>query len=860
MTSWTRRLLACAAIASQALAGHALAGQAPGTAGTARSGSTASSAGPMPFLTANGPARLLRITAATQAQAFGFVASAGESLSLQVRSSTAASACDADLIVADSSGRTIARQSCAVGAGQTLAFSTPAAGLYSVRFKVREGAAADLRLALSSPSRMARRAAAPLACDPATLPLDKTASGTWDSTCESVSYAGHYARYYTFTVPVAQVVTVSLGGATDPSLVLHDGPSIEGITIAADSDRGPGHDAQIVMLLTAGTYTVEATTAQATQAGSFTLVARRNVAPCFADIKFNKPAQGQWVKACASQYEDDRYAKYYTFTVPSRRTVSLALHPAEATIPRLILRSGAGQLGAVVRAATPAAVGGDAAMTLSLDAGTYTVEASAYYPAHKGAFTLTVSTTAPCTDTLALDTMVDGSTTDGCFSNLYPGNFARFYTFTVPSLQVVTITMLSPVPNTETFQPVMVLRSGAGPLGTVITFESYDRYTGFAVVRRNFPAGTYTIEVTNEFRLPTDFSLVARTNTAPCFATLAFNTKLSGTWQPTCPAGGGSPYQYSNFYPLSVPTAATYTFNIESSSVQKPHLSLMYGPTQLGLYANEGIRYENGYSKLIADLTPGEYILEVKNGNSGSPTVGDYTFTAAVNGASCLSELALDAPMSAAWSKECASTAVTGGYARYYNVVVKSPQVLTAMLSSPKDTYLVLHDGTDQYAPVLAQDDNSGIGTNAMITKVLTPGTYTFEVTTTTPKQLGNFDFAVRRNTAPCMTPIALGQSVEASWADTCVSPTLDDHYAKFHTFSLPSARTVTIQLTSATDSYLVLRGGPDQQLGPLVASDDNSGGGTNARISMTLPSGTYTIEATTGQAMQQGAYTLQLN
>jgi hypothetical protein len=37
------------------------------------------------------------------------------------------------------------------------------------------------------------------------------------------------------------------------------------------------------------------------------------------------------------------------------------------------------------------------------------------------------------------------------------------------------------------------------------------------------------------------------------------------------------------------------------------------------------------------------------------------------------------------------------------------------------------------------------------------------------------------------------------------------------------------------------------------VAQDDNSGGGTNAKIARTLTAGTYTIEATTALASQLG-------
>lgn len=855
MTRWTRGLLVMAAMASHALAAHAQAPviSAAAPPATSESASTA----PRAFLSANAPARWIHLGSGRQPQSLSFVASAGETLSLKVDGNRAASACDAGVVVEDAAGRTVARQRCFAGAGQRLEFAVPSSGVYSARFRAGDGAVATLQVSLSSPQRLAREAAVLQACDTRVLPLDKTVSGTWDSGCESVSYSGHYARYYRVSVPQTQVVTFSLGSGVNPSLVLHDGTSPQGTVIAADSDRGPGDAAQVVMLLAAGTYTVEATTDKAALAGEFRLAARRNVLPCFDSIKLNTPVEGKWSRACSSQYEDDRYAKYYTFTVPSRRTLTLVLRPAEPTIPRLILRSGATQLGAVVSATSPGAAGFAAAVTLSLEAGTYTIEASSYYPAHTGGFTLSAITAASCTDPLALDTLIDVSLTDACASTFVPGGFAHYYVVTVPSLQVVTFSMVSPMPPSDTNIPYWVVRTGTGPLGPVVAY--YYRLNGS--IRQLLGPGTYTMEVINKAPQPAQYSVVARTESAPCFSDLAFNTELSGTWQLTC--GGlenfASSLHLSNFYRFTVPVAAAYTFEVKSS-LPNPIVKVVAGPTTVSSYWFGGT-YSNNNSKLIVSLPPGDYLLEVADSNyDESPGGGDYRLTATVNAPSCTAPLALGTPASGTFAKDCSSQTLPGSYAKYYSVVVKSPQVITAIASSAKDAYLVLHDGAGQSAPVLAQDDNAGIGLDAMLTRYLTPGTYTYEVTTAAARQVGDFALSVRGNSEPCVSSIAPGQSVQGAWSEGCISPTLDDHYANFHTFSLTSSRTVSIQLSSATDAYLVLRGGPYQQVGTVLATDDNSGGGTDARIVMTLPSGTYTIEATTGQALRQGAYSLQLN
>lgn len=84
-------------------------------------------------------------------------------------------------------------------------------------------------------------------------------------------------------------------------------------------------------------------------------------------------------------------------------------------------------------------------------------------------------------------------------------------------------------------------------------------------------------------------------------------------------------------------------------------------------------------------------------------------------------------------------------------------------------------------------------------------------------------------------------------------------YYTDRYTFGVLPGRAVTITLASSSfDTYLYLRDGA----GNVISSDDDSGGGTNSRISYTLPAGAwgnYTIEATSYYSGRSGAYTLTL-
>ena len=79
-----------------------------------------------------------------------------------------------------------------------------------------------------------------------------------------------------------------------------------------------------------------------------------------------------------------------------------------------------------------------------------------------------------------------------------------------------------------------------------------------------------------------------------------------------------------------------------------------------------------------------------------------------------------------------------------------------------------------------------------------------------------------------------------------CVAPNWTGELARYYSFTLAQTTDVRIDMTSsAVDAWLGLREGAGTS-GSLVLADNDSGGGTNARIENSLPAGTYTIEVST--------------
>ena len=104
-----------------------------------------------------------------------------------------------------------------------------------------------------------------------TISLDSSVPGTWSSSCVSTHRSGSYAQYFTFSVPSTTSVEINLQSSVDTYLFLLSGSGQSGSVIEIDDDGGSGLNSRISRVLSAGTYTIEATTFGSARTGSFTL-------------------------------------------------------------------------------------------------------------------------------------------------------------------------------------------------------------------------------------------------------------------------------------------------------------------------------------------------------------------------------------------------------------------------------------------------------------------------------------------------------------------------------------------------------------------------------------------------------------
>ncbi len=344
---------------------------------------------------------------------------------------------------------------------------------------------------------------------------------------------------------------------------------------------------------------------------------------------------------------------------------------------------------------------------------------------------------------------------------------------------------------------------------------------------------------------------------------IAVNDFESGSWDSDCTSSKNAGV-YAQYYTFLL--TSTQEITIDLSSSVDTLLYLLDGAGQNGpvLKANNDISSSNKNSRIVTILRAGRYTIEATM--SGQNRTGHFTVsvgvTTAVNDV-CDYDLEVNIDVTNSWDAGCTSIHRASRYAKYYTFTLLADQEVTIDLQSARDAYMFLLAGAGETGPVVAEDDDDGVGTNSRITRTLTAGSYTIEATTSAGTQSGDFTVSVTVDETPpppeCEYQIDTGVDVKGSWDPACASTHRVGAYASYYTFSLASTQEVTIDLTSSKDTYLFLLQGSGQT-GEELDRNDDSGDGDNSRITMTLSAGTYTVEATTYSSATTGSFVISVS
>ena len=407
------------------------------------------------------------------------------------------------------------------------------------------------------------------------LEADSTIQGSWSNDCPSQSRSGSYARYYTFSIAESSDVTIRIESSVDTYLYLRDGAGRDGSVLHENDDIVSGNtNSEIQETLSAGTYTIEATTHDAGATGDFTLTVsglpaavepsptpdptatpEPTVTPdptatpeptptppvdsCVETVSADGAVSGSWDSDCASESRDGSYADYYAFTLSESAEVTITLESSVDTY--LYLREGAGRDGSVLHENDDIVSGNtNSEIQETLSAGTYTIEATTHDAGATGDFTLTVS---------------------GLPAAVEP----------------------SPTPDpTATPEPTVT------------------------------PDPTATPEPTPT--PPVD----------SCVETVSADGAVSGSWDSDC-ASESRDGSYADYYAFTLSESAEVTITLESSVDTYLYLREGAGRDGSVLHENDDIVSGNTNSEIQETLSAGTYTIEATTHDAGA--TGDFTLT-----------------------------------------------------------------------------------------------------------------------------------------------------------------------------------------------------------------------------------------
>lgn len=217
----------------------------------------------------------------------------------------------------------------------------------------------------------------------------------------------------------------------------------------------------------------------------------------------------------------------------------------------------------------------------------------------------------------------------------------------------------------------------------------------------------------------------------------------------------------------------------------------------------------------------------------------------------------------------------------YYDIYTvtgrRGERILITMRSSEFDAYLAVGRMNGSDFDQIDSDDDSGGGTDAQVDFTLpSDGTFVIRANTLSAGETGAYSLQVEPRatdaphaggdsdpTAGVLHPVGslrMGQTVRGDLSASDPKAA-DNSYYDDYTFTGRRGDHVVVTMRSgAFDAFLAF-GTANGDSFDSSESDDDSGGGTDARIDVTLPAdGTYVIRANTLRAGETGSYTLEMN
>ncbi len=181
--------------------------------------------------------------------------------------------------------------------------------------------------------------------------------------------------------------------------------------------------------------------------------------------------------------------------------------------------------------------------------------------------------------------------------------------------------------------------------------------------------------------------------------------------------------------------------------------------------------------------------------------------------------------------------------------IADSGMVIIEMTSEEIDSYLVLSRGLRGSTVEIASDDDGGPGLtlNSWLQVALLPGSYTVTATSADPEETGDYVLSLRFPTELRADGAGVGE-LTPSDAQLSLDGTPYDTWI----YNALEGDSIVVEMTSSDfDPFLVVL-----RNGTPIASDDDGGGGLDARVAFRAPeAGSYTVLANSASTEAIGSY-----
>ncbi len=423
----------------------------------------------------------------------------------------------------------------------------------------------------------------------------------------------------------------------------------------------------------------------------------------------------------------------------------------------------------------------------------------------------------------------------------------------VASVVITPTTASLSIGGTQQFTASTLDAGGAALPGRAVTWTSADptrvtvSVSGLATA---VAAGTTTISATSEGRSATVNVVVTVPPCSQLRAITVGQTVASTLTNADCRLTDGS---YSQKYELRLAAQTAVTIDMISTAIDS-YLFLQNATTGAIVAQNDDDGGQRN-ARIEQLLPAGTYIVVANSFNAGE--FGAFQLAVQTASAACFTAASVTIPSVINATLRTTSCQLRNGvYADRYLISVATRTTLQlTMTSAVFDAYLGV---ISQAGAVQGEDDDGAGGTNARLSITLDPGTYIMLATSFKSGATGAYSLDVRAQAPPCAVSRLLvsGSTLSSTLATTdCV---LDGgNLAQRWGLTLAQAGQVRIDMTStALDAYLVVQ---DAATGTVLFEDDDSGGGTNARVVASLPAGQYVVTATSYDPGETGAYQITL-